>query len=395
MLNVSTRQFIQDHLESDLHRLLLSAKQYPDVDVPQAVAQIQAFRKVQGKIPAWFRIDLIMPPVLSVEQASSEKTALFKAQLFSGKTALDLTGGMGIDSWAFSRRFEQLAYIERNPELIRIAEHNFDVLGVKNINTLAADAEKFLLENTSVFDLIYLDPGRRDAQQGRVFRLEDCQPNILEIKDLLLKKAKRVLLKTAPMLDLLQVVDQLASVTQIWVVSVDGECKEVLYLLENKVIPEAEIPIEAVCLGDEVQVFRFTRGEEHAAQVSYSPPLRYLYEPDAAILKAGAFQAFASRFGLLKLHRHTHLYTSDTFFPKIPGRVFIVEALLKYNRKEVQKAIPEGRANVATRNFSDSVAQMRKKLGLRDGGDLFVFGITDHTNRKVLLSCRRILDNPG
>ncbi|MEZ4943709.1 MAG: RsmD family RNA methyltransferase [Saprospiraceae bacterium] len=392
MLTPADRQFIQDHLQADLHRLLLSANRYPGVQVPVAVAQIEAFRKVREKIPSWFRFDLLMPPLRSVEQASSEETARFKAGLFSGKAMADLTGGMGVDSWFFSRQFNQVVYVEQQPQLVEIARHNFDVLGARNINAISANAEIFLKQPSVHFDLIYLDPGRRHAQKGRVFHLADCVPNVLEIKAELLEKADRILIKTAPMLDMHQAMQQLGSVSRTWVVSVDGECKEVLYLLEKNAPLIDEIPIEVVCLGSVAPGFQFTRAEEQAAEPVFSVPQQFVYEPDASVLKAGAFKSFAMRFGLSKLHPNTHLYTSETLVPNVPGRTFSVEAVLKYDRKALREVLPEGQANLAVRNFPDSVAAMRKKLGIRDGGEWYVFGVTDCTHRKILLLCRRVLD---
>lgn len=388
-LSVADRQFMQDHLQDDLPRLLLAAHRFPGVQVSKAVAQIEALRKLQTKIPDWFRFDLDLPPVLSVEQASSATTARFKTGLFSGATMADLTGGMGVDAFYFAQQFERVLYVEQNPDLVRLARHNFDVLGASNIISKAEKTENFLKTNQEHFDLIYLDPARRDQQQKRVFRLSDCQPDVLEIKDLLLANADRVLLKTAPMLDLNLAVDELKTVSRIWVVSVDNECKEVLYLLEKTALPGPDIPIEAVCLGAKTTALTFTRNEEQAATPEFSEPLRFLYEPDAAVLKAGAFKTFALRFGLKKLHPNTQLYTSETYVPEAPGRCFVIEAVLKYDRKTLRQLIPEGRANLAARNFPDAPPQMRKKLGLSDGGDWYVFGAMDIQQRKVLIACRR------
>ena len=392
MLSVADRQFIQEHLQDNMQELLLAAHRYPGIQLVLAVAQIEALRKVQHKIPDWYRFDLLMPPLLSVEQASSAETARFKAGLFSGGSMVDLTGGMGVDTSFFAQHFEQVTYVEQNPALVQLARHNFDVLGASNINSLEANAENFLKENREHFDLIYLDPGRRDQQQKRLFRLSDCQPNVLEIKEQLLAAADRVLVKTAPMLDLQLAVEELGAVSRIWVVSVEKECKEVLYLLEKTAVSGPDIPIEAVCLGATKASFVFTRREEQVAGAEFSEPLQYLYEPDAAVLKAGAFKTFALRYGLKKLHPNTHLYTSENLVLDVPGRSFRIESTLKYDRKTVQALIPEGKANIAARNFPDSPPQMRKKLGLGDGGDWYVFGATDYTNRKFLLACRRVLD---
>lgn len=392
MLSVADRQFIQDHLNDKVQDLLLAAHRFPGVQLSLAVTQIEALRKVRLKIPDWYRFDLVFPPLLSVEQASSAETARFKAGLFSGVSMADLTGGMGVDAWYFAQQFERVCYVEQHPELVRLAQHNFDVLGASNINSRQAKTEIFLKENQEHFDLIYLDPGRRDPQQKRVFHLSDCQPNILEIKDQLLRAADRVLLKTAPMLDLNLAAAALETVTRIWVVSVDNECKELLYLLEKTGLPGPDIPIEVVCLGARPTSFVFTRKEEQDARPTISEPQRYLYEPDAAILKSGAFKSFAVRFGLNKLHPNTHLYTSETCVSNVPGRCFTIEAVLKYDRKAVRALIPEGRANVAARNFPDAPPAMRKKLGLGEGGDWYLFGATDAADRKILLAGHRRLD---
>ncbi|MBK9335894.1 MAG: hypothetical protein IPM98_04660 [Lewinellaceae bacterium] len=390
MLTVADRQFIQKHLNDDLHRLLLSAHRYPGVSVPAAVGQIEALRKVHSKIPAWYNTGLEFPPGLSVEQASSEQTARFKAGLFSGKTMADLTGGMGVDTYFFAQRFEQVTYVEHNPELVALARHNFGVLGAANITAIQTDAETFLNHNTAHFDLLYLDPARRDGGHRRLFRLEDCAPNILEIKEKLLETADRVLIKTAPLLDLNQATGLLQSVSHIWVVSVDNEVKEVLYLLEKSAPAFDQVPIEAVCIGETLRVFRHTRLEEQATESRYAAPQGYLYEPDAAVLKAGAFRAFAAQLGLWKLHANTHLYTSGELVPNVPGRMFSVEAVLRYDRREVQRFLPEGRANIAVRNFPDSTEQVRQRLGLADGGEWYIFGATDMAEHKILIVCRKV-----
>ncbi|MCC6459230.1 MAG: hypothetical protein IT260_02090 [Saprospiraceae bacterium] len=375
MLPESVQNFIREHLLEDPVRLLLSAHRYPGMPMPLAVAQIEALRKVQHKIPSWYRFDLEFPAQLSLEQASSEATARFKAALIpSGRHMADLTGGMGVDAFFFAQAFEQLTYVERNPALAALARQNFAALGATGIRVVEADTLDFLQQDSASFDLIYLDPARRDAPGRRVFQLSDCQPDILAIQATLLQKAPKVLLKTAPMLDLQQAVAQLGTVTHIWVVSVDNEVKEVLYLLENEAPPPADIPVEAVCLGEPTRSFVFSRAEEQSAGVAFSAPLDYLYEPDAALLKAGAFKCLAQRFGLYKLHPNTHLYTSTQALPDWPGRAFRVEAVLKYDRRAVQAALPDGRANVAVRNFPDTAEAVRKKLGLKDGGAGYLFG---------------------
>lgn len=385
----ATRAFIREHQHDEPARLLLSAKRYPAVNVPLAAEQIRALEKVRAKIPSWYRFDLTFPPLLSVEQASSEATARFKAGLLSGKSMADLTGGMGVDAYFFAQHFEQVTYVERNAELAELARFNFGVLGAGNIDVVNTETEDFLKNATGRFDLLYIDPARRDEQQRRVFRLEDCQPNVPTLLDLLFLRAPRVLLKTAPLLDLKSVMEQLGTVLEIWVVATDNEVKEVLYLLSKEEYAGDNTPVTAVNLGAQTQRFVFTRAEEQSAAPEYAVPQRYLYEPNAAILKAGAFKSFATRFGLAKLHAHTHLYTSTDFVPGVPGRVFSVEAVTRYDRKAVQTAVPDGKANIAVRNFPDSAEAVRKKLGLKDGGEAYLFGARDMEERVTVIVCKK------
>lgn len=394
MITEAARNFVREHVNDDVARLLLSAHRYPDVDVPLAAGQIRALQKVRDKIPSWYRPDLTFPPLVSVEQASSEQTAHFKSGLVSGRRMADLSGGMGVDAYFFAQRFERVIYVERDPGLAELARANFAALDARNIEVLNADAVQFLQSTSEKFDLLYLDPARRNEHQRRVFRLSDCSPNVPEMLDLLLSRAPKILIKTAPLLDLSAAMAELKTVTHTWIVAVENEVKEVLYLLDNQ--PEQkvnDIPVSAVQLwglNNVAQTFTFTRAEEQFAVPDYSAPLRYLYEPNAAILKAGAFKTFSTRFGLAKLHPNTHLYTSETLTPDIPGRVFEVVAVTRYDRKAVQALLPEGCANVATRNFPDTAEAARKKLGLKDGGAWYVFGVRDVGDRIAIVIGKKV-----
>ncbi|MFN0036783.1 MAG: THUMP-like domain-containing protein [Saprospiraceae bacterium] len=404
------QEFIWQHRNDDPLELALSAKKHPDIPISQAAVQVQALQKIRHKIPSWYRAGMEFPLAISLEQASSEPTARFKAGLFAGKKMADLTGGLGADSFSFSQRFESLTYLEQNAELLAAARHNFAQLGATNVRFEHGSAEGFLEKTEEVFDLIYLDPARRDERKGRVFQLADCSPDVLKIKGLMLKKSPRVLLKTAPMLDLHLAASQLANVTKIWAVASEGECREVLYLLERTARPLAEIPIEAVSLparrslydqprfesegegGNEAepQTFVFNWAEEQQAAVVFSTPQNFLYEPNPAILKAGAFRSFAHRFGLAKLHANTHLYTSAVLCPGLPARSFAVEQVCRYDRKAVQAAVPSGKANIACRNFPNTPDQVRRKIGLAEGGEVYLFAATDAENRKVVMVCRKV-----
>lgn len=385
-LLTNMEHFIIKHL-NDPHpeHLLLSAARYPDVPVAEAVTQIQALQKLRHKAPVWYNTALRFPPRLSIEQASSGVTAAFKASLVQGKTMADLTGGLGIDTHAFSQSFEKVVYLDQNPQLVALARHNFAVLGAQNVEVLEGEAGSFLEKNTRHFDLLYLDPARRDAGGGRVFRLEDCTPDVLSLRPKLLACADKVLIKTAPMLDIALALRQLELVQKVWVVSVDDEVKELLFLLEKNAVSPENVPIEAVNLGKIPFHFVFYKKEEQGAAAEFSEPLTYLYEPPATIFKAGAFNTFAQRYGLKKLHAHTHLYTSETLNPEAPGRVFHIRAVTKYDKKAVAAVVPGAQANVAVRNFPDTAEMVRKKLGLKDGAEVFVFAVTTGEGKKIVV----------
>lgn len=396
------QDFIWQHRNDDPRQLALSAKKYPDISIAVAAAQVQALQKIRTKIPSWYQAGMEFPLAISLEQASSEPTALFKAGLFSGKKMVDLTGGLGIDSFFFCQQFESLIYVEQNAGLMAAAKHNFAQLGVKNVHFEGGFAEDFLAKTNEEFDLIYLDPARRDVRKGKVFQLTDCSPDVLKIKDLMLKKAPKVLIKTAPLLDLRLAASQLGQVSKVWVVASDGDCREVLYLLEREALTLAEITIQAVAIESrpirfdkpyrspsDPQIFAFTWAEEQQAEAPFSTAQNFLYEPNPAILKAGAFRTFAQRFGLSKLHANTHLYTSTELCFDLPARSFQIKQVCKYNKKAVLEAVPGNKANIACRNFPDNPEQVRRKLGLSDGGEVYLFAATDVENKKVILVCRK------
>lgn len=383
-------EFIQKNMEADLQQLLLSASKYPDIPVPFAVNQIAALRKVKTKIPSWFLPELRFPPMVSVEQSSSELTARFKASLFSGGRMADLTGGMGVDSFFWAKSFEEVDYVEQSTEIAEAAKQNFSVLKQGNIKVHAQNAELFLDQTLNHYDLIYLDPARRDSHHNRVFQLADCQPDVIQLRDKLLARSNQVLVKTAPMLDISLALKQLGKVKKIWVVAAAGECKEVLYLMDNEgVIPSSEVQVTAVSLSENPTRFQFKISEEVSAQIHFDLPQQYLYEPDAAVMKTGAFKIFGTHFGLSKLHPNTHLYTSSTLKENIPGRSFKIEAVVKYDPSTVKQILPVSKANIAARNFPDSPEQIRKKLKLTDGGDWYLFATTLADNSKKIIVCRK------
>ncbi len=384
------KDFIKNNESENPAQLMLNASVGQDFPLKEAVAQIAARQKAKQKLPEWYSTEgIIFPPSISMEQCSSELTALFKAQLFSGKTLVDLTGGTGVDSFYFSKHFEKVQFIERQGHLCDLAKHNFQVLGADNIEVHSNDGLDFLADNQSDIDLIYLDPARRDDKKNKVFRLMDCQPDITLIQNALFKKCKQILLKAAPMLDVNAATMKLNGVKKIWVVAVENECKELLILMEKGWLEEPIIEAVNIKSPAETNYFTFTKSEEAASAIGLSMPNKYLYEPNAAILKAGGFRSIAIRYDLKKLHPNSHLYTSDSFIDGFPGRSFEVTATEHPYSRKLMELLPEGKANITARNFPETVAAIRRRTKIKDGGDIYIFATTLLDRKPVFLLCKK------
>jgi hypothetical protein len=388
-------EFVAQHASADPARLVLEAHRYPHVPVREAAAQVAARQKAKAKLPSWHaQPEVLFPPSLAMEQCSSEASARFKAQLLAGQSLVDLTGGLGVDSWAFAQRFGQVAYIERQAGLCALARHNFPRLGVGHVAVHQAEAGKYL-EHCAPADAVYLDPARRNLAGQKVARLADCEPDLAALWPQLAQKTAQVLVKTAPLLDLAAGLAELAVFAPGWarevlVVAVDGEVKEVLYWLARPPGP-AEPLVRAVNLAQgTVTEFAFARSAESAAAAPLGQPDSFIYEPNAAVLKAGAFKLVAQRFGLAKLHPHTHLYTGPQLVAGFPGRAFRLLGVAKPDRKALAAWVPGGQAHLATRNFPLSVAQLRRQLDLRDGGEVYLFATTLLDQRKVVLVGQKV-----
>jgi 16S rRNA G966 N2-methylase RsmD len=373
--------------------LALQARRYPGLPVPELVRQIQARQKARPKLPAWAENpDLIFPPALSVEQASSTRTAAFKASLVSGQRLVDLTGGFGVDVSCFAEQVPEVHYVERNASLTEVVRFNLTHLGITNVQYHTADAVNFLRNTPDTFDWIYLDPARRDTAARKTFRLQDCEPDVLRLLPLLLHKGRRVLLKTSPMLDIEQALQELRQVRRLWVVAVDNECKEVLYELGPEPAIDPERYTVNLLRNGQQQEFRLNRARESRAVPRYAEPQQYLYEPNVAVLKAGGFRSVGTAFELLKLHQHSHLYTSDVLRPDFPGRIFRIRAVEKYDGAALKAHLgSDARAHVTTRNFPDSVADFRYRTGIREGGETYLFASTNLEGKLMVLVCDRNL----
>ena len=380
--------FVNSHKDEDTARLLLSAARYPHIDMPAAVQQIEGMRTAREKWPSLLECEeFLYPPRLNREQASSEATAKWKSgkaeEWQSGRVA-DLTGGMGVDTLAFARVTKEVDYVEQDADLCASMEHNLKALGVSNVTVHCGDSLQWLQRQNRCFDLIFVDPARRDKQGRKVAAFEDCTPDIVAHQELLLSKGRRIMVKASPMIDISLGATQLLNVSDIYVIAVQGECKEVLFLCGQ---PDGEPRIHCYHLHhDEVDDFAFTREEEIQAQATYASEIKkYLYEPNAALMKGGPFKLLSQREGLDKLARNTHLYTSDNFEQHFPGRIFRVLAELKPTRKEVQPWIADGKAHVVTRNYPVTAADLQRQLGLKEGGDHFLIATTLGTRRLGLI----------
>lgn len=388
MLDTETIDFIAAHRNEDTRLLALQAKRYPAVDMREAVVQIEGWQLATEKLPAWSSVEgIVYPPKISMEQCSSEHTAKYKSALLQGKRFADLTGGFGIDFSYIARGFEEAFYIERNERLCAIARHNLALLGLGHARVMNGNSEE-LLASLPRLDWIFVDPARRDGDGRKVVALSDCEPDVTALEEQLLAKASKVMIKCSPMLDITLACRQLHNVEAVHVVAVNNECKELLIILGK---PVADIPVHCVDIRGEANLtFSYTMGEEQQVQCSYATALsRWLYEPGAAVQKAGCHGALSARFGLSKLHPNSQLYTSDVLVPDFPGRVFEVVDVAGFSKAELKKVQALQKANITVRNFPESVPQLRKRLKLADGGDNYIFATTLYDNSKVLVICKK------
>lgn len=392
MINEETKRFILEHEDEDPTKVIFKAASLEKVDGKVAAQQISARKKAKKKIPSWYsNEEIIFPSKTPLEQSSSEQTALYKASLLQGNTIADLTGGMGIDDWAFTTSFQKVFYCERQVDLAEIAKHNFSVLEKKNIEVFSGDSIEWLTKSNHQLDVVYLDPARRDAQNNKMVGIADCEPNLLELKDAIFKQASKILVKLSPMLDIRQAVRELENVAQVWVIAVENECKEILFLLENKI--NEKVPIHCIDFkkNNEIKEFTFNLQDEEYLSVDLAKDLEeYLYEPNVSILKSGGFKSIANKFDLRKLEMNSHLYTSNTLLEDFPGRKFLIREKVLVQKKALKKSLPHLKANLSIRNFPQSVDQLRKKLKLKEGGEDYLFATTIMNNEKVLLLCDRI-----
>lgn len=399
---MTTAEFIREYRERDIRQLALQANRFPDVDMPYALDQIQGWQIARRKLPKWAACDgVIFPPHLSMEQCSSEPTAQYKLNLAMewasrvghASRMTDLTGGFGVDFSFTSCAFAAATYVERNEQLCHIVEHNLPLLGLNNATVVCADAVEYL-STVEPQTMLFLDPARRDEHGAKTVMLADCTPDVVQLLPKLLEKSRFTMLKLSPMLDWHKAVDDLqGAVREVHIVSVGGECKELLLVLSTVV--ESELKVYCADLSTASapsSLFVYTPGS--SAPVANSTfniqHSTFLFEPNASIMKAGCFDELAAVYGVSPVSRNSHLFLSDEPVEDFPGRSFVVERVTTMNKGELRKALVGiEKANIATRNFPLTVAELRKRLKIKDGGDVYIFATTTAEGEHLLLISRK------
>lgn len=395
-MNEATTQFILDHSEDDPIQLMLQASRYPEVDMPFAVRQVASRQRIKTKVPVFYACDaFIYPQQLSIEQSSSELTARHKASLVSGKRLVDLTGGLGVDFYFMAPHFEESIYVERQADLCELARSNFKSLDLKGFTVIHADASTYIRSMPHA-DVIFIDPHRRDQSGKKTVQISDCEPDITLLSDQLLSKSETIVVKLSPMLDIRKAVNDLPSTIRVDIVAIENECKEIILVLQNKVSDTEQFSIRCYNYLKKgiVQTFLVSGSEATDKVVYTNQPLKYIYEPNAAIMKSGAFFTVAERFTLMKFHPNTHLYTSDTLQEDFPGRIFRTVETFAMSKKTIKLLSDKYKsANISVRNFPLTVDELRHKLRMKDGGDWSILAFTTGINEHLLTVCTRTGSN--
>ncbi len=384
--NSEIRKFVLDNTGTDVSKLALLKNPFPEFDWKEILNQITSRTKAKDKLPTWFgNENVIYPAKISIEQASSEITAAYKSRIVSGENLIDLTGGFGVDDYYFSKNVKNVTHCEINSELSEIVKYNFEQLNVDNIVCLSGDSHEMLQTLQQKFSWLYIDPSRRSDSKGKVFMLKDCLPNVVESLDFYFSFSDNILIKTAPLLDISAGLSELKNVKAIHIVAVKNEVKELLWEIEKDY--SAAITIKTVDFSSEEKSFDFEL--DLSVDPDYGLPEKYLFEPNSAIMKSGGFAEVAVQFELRKLHRHSHLYTSNELVD-FPGRIFEIAHHIPFNKSGMKQLSDIEKANITTRNFPDSVETLRKKWKIAEGGNVYAFFTTDSNNNKIVLICTKI-----
>ena len=395
--------FIAAHLNDDTAKLLFAAHRYPEFDMPFVVEQIEARKRLRNKLPEWYaNPDLIMSGRIPAEQCSSELTARFKRSVMGDDvhSLCDMTGGMGVDFWYMSRGLELAIYTERQEALCTAARHNFSVLqsasssgeaGVfRNIPEIIV-REGFSTEmEIPDVDVIYLDPTRRSTDGSRIYEIEDCEPNVIAWQDILLEHCRRLIVKVSPMADISRTIARMKHVSDIYVVSVRNECKELLIVQQKDIV---SVKVHCVdFLPQKTVSFDYDLCTSYSQK--YEGPAetgRYFFEPDVSVMKAQAFEPLMNQYNVFALDKDSHYFMSDELIEDFPGRIFEIDEIIDASSrqlKQLKRVVPQ--ANIATRNFPLSPEELKKKTGVRDGGEVYLFGTTHHEKGNILIRCHKV-----
>lgn len=370
------QNFIHANLHTDLHSLLLKKSPFQDVTMQEIVQQIKGRKVAEKKFPLLLKEGVIFPPNLNLEQSSSEATATYKSSLVQGKSFIDLTCGFGIDAYFLSENFESTTLVEKNAELLEIVEHNWKILN-KKACFINNRLENFFETHPENFDVLYLDPARRDEKKNKVFLLEDLSPNLLEIQDQLMRISDKVLIKLSPLIDIYYLISVLKNIAEIHIVAVKNDVKEILVLINSKK-PSERIKIRCINLETSEKDVQFYFDEIETAKSEFAAPLKYLYIPNNPMLKAGIFNVISEKFHLKKLHPNTHLYTSDNLIADFPGRILEVKSI---DSKEIKKG---ERHNIISKNYPLKPEEIKGKYKISDGGKSYLI-FTQTLKGKVIL----------
>lgn len=388
LLDPEVQEFLRKNLKMSPAEVALRGSPFPGISSSELAQQLTGLQKAEKKLPGWFeQAQIYYPPKVNLEQTSSEITAKYKASLVKGERLIDLTGGLGIDDFYFAQNFKEVIHCELNTQLSEISAHNLKQLGTENVSFKNQNSIDFLKNSKTQYDFIYADPSRRDGSGGKVFRLTDCLPNIPENLEFLFSKSDKILIKTSPLLDLQAGISELKFVTEIHIVAVNNEVKELLWFLKKE-----------ECVSPKIKTLNFTKNNvekfdgifnNSPTDVNYSLPKSFLYEPNSAIMKSGLFVEVAGQTQTSKLHPNSHLYTSDKEVV-FPGRKFKIIEIQEYKPSVLKKRFKNCKANISVRNFPESVAVLRKKFKIKDGGKNYLFFTTNINNEKIVLFCEKI-----
>lgn len=381
LISSDIQNYINQNLNSDLNKLLLKKSPFSDVTMQEIVQQIKGRKTAEKKFPFLTKEGIVFPPNLNLEQASSQSTAEYKAQNLTGKSFLDLTCGFGIDAYFLSKNFDEVTLIEQNSELISIVENNWKTLGRK-AHFINKNLEEFLANNPRKFDVVYLDPARRDQQNKKKFLLEDLSPNLLEIQEKLHSITDKIIVKLSPLIDISYLISELKNITEIQIIAVRNEVKELVLIIENNQLTDNQQPTTIKCINLESNdpEFSFNLDDEKSSNSEFSESSNFLYIPNNSILKAGAFNIISEKFGLKKLHPNTHFYTSENKIENFPGRVLEIEKIEAKNLKKGEKY------NIVSKNYPLKPEEIKKKYKLNDGGNQYLIFTQSIYGKEILRS---------